>query len=97
MDLRAVGQLTLSLAGQTFDLDAGDAVHFDSRLPHRVIARGGADPEILLVASPLALERSSAAAPSYGAAPSTRRRVSAASWRSPRLPELPRIIASFLS
>ena len=32
------GQITLSLADERYDLDTGDAVHFDSRLPHRVIA-----------------------------------------------------------
>ena len=58
------GKLTLSLAGQTYDLDPGDAVHFDSRLPHRVIARGHSPVEILLIASPLALERAAATAPS---------------------------------
>jgi len=36
-------------------------VHFDSRLPHRVIARSKKAPEILLVASPLSLERRTAA------------------------------------
>src|SRR5277367_2472045 len=55
------GKITLSLEGETYDLDEGDAVHFDSRLPHRVIARGKTAPEILLVASPLSLERSAAA------------------------------------
>jgi quercetin dioxygenase-like cupin family protein len=59
--------LTLSLAGHTYDLGEGDAVHFDSRLPHRVIARGNADAEVLLIASPLALERSSAALPAIAA------------------------------
>jgi uncharacterized cupin superfamily protein len=34
------GRLTLSLAGKTYDLEPGDAAHFDSRLPHRLIARG---------------------------------------------------------
>jgi transcriptional regulator with XRE-family HTH domain len=53
------GQITLSLAGETYDLNAGDAIHFDSRLPHRVIARGKVAPDILLVASPLTLERGS--------------------------------------
>lgn len=48
------GSLTLSLAGKTFDLERGDAAHFDSRLPHRLIARGAKDPELLVVASPLA-------------------------------------------
>ena len=51
------GQITLSLAGETYDLETGDAIHFDSRLPHRVMARGKVAPEILLVASPLPLER----------------------------------------
>jgi transcriptional regulator with XRE-family HTH domain len=47
------GQLTLSLAGNTYNLAPGDAAHFDSRLPHRLIARGSTDAEVLLVASPL--------------------------------------------
>jgi len=46
------GQLTLSLAGKTYDLEPGDAAHFDSRQPHRLIARGTQDAEVLLVASP---------------------------------------------
>lgn len=46
------GKLTLSLAGTTYDLDEGDAAHFESRLPHRLIARGGRDAEILVVAAP---------------------------------------------
>jgi quercetin dioxygenase-like cupin family protein len=45
------GALTLSLAGKTYDLEQGDAAHFDSRLPHRLIARGTRDAEVLLVAS----------------------------------------------
>jgi len=48
------GALTLSLAGQRYDLSPGDAAHFDSRQPHRLIATGNADAEVLLVASPLA-------------------------------------------
>ena len=55
------GEISLSLAGQTYDLASGDAVHFDSRLPHRVIGRGKKAPEILLVASPLSMERRAAA------------------------------------
>jgi transcriptional regulator with XRE-family HTH domain len=47
------GSLTLSLAGKTYDLEPGDAAHFDSRLPHRLIARGSKDADVLLVASPL--------------------------------------------
>jgi len=46
------GVLTLSLAGKTYDLKPGDAAHFDSRLPHRLIANGKKDAEVLLVASP---------------------------------------------
>lgn len=46
------GALTLSLAGKTYDLAPGDAAHFDSRLPHRLIAGGGRNAEVLLVASP---------------------------------------------
>jgi transcriptional regulator with XRE-family HTH domain len=48
------GSLTLSLAGKTYDLEPGDAAHFDSRLSHRLIARGEQDAEVLLVASPVA-------------------------------------------
>ncbi|HEV2319591.1 MAG TPA: cupin domain-containing protein [Verrucomicrobiae bacterium] len=47
------GSLTLSLAGRTYDLDPGDAAHFDSRLPHRLIARGRRDVEVLVVAGPI--------------------------------------------
>jgi transcriptional regulator with XRE-family HTH domain len=47
------GALTLSLAGKTYDLTPGDAAHFDSRLPHRLIATGKKDVEVLLVASPV--------------------------------------------
>jgi transcriptional regulator with XRE-family HTH domain len=48
------GALTLSLAGKTYDLAPGDAAHFDSRLPHRLIATGAGDAEVLVVASPVA-------------------------------------------
>jgi len=47
------GLLTLSLAGKTYDLSPGDAAHFDSRLPHRLIVRGPQEAEVLLVASPI--------------------------------------------
>ena len=47
------GALTLLLAGKTYDLKPGDAAHFDSRLPHRLIAKGKKDAEVLLVASPV--------------------------------------------
>ena len=47
------GSLSLSLAGEIYDLEPGDAAHFDSRLPHRLIAKGTCDAEVLLVASPV--------------------------------------------
>jgi len=47
------GRLRLSLAGRTYDLDPGDAAHFDSRLPHRLVARGPGEAEVLLVATPI--------------------------------------------
>lgn len=46
------GNLVLSLAGNTYNLGPGDAAHFESRLPHRLIAPGPEDAEVLLVASP---------------------------------------------
>ena len=47
------GALMLSLAGKVYDLKPGDAAHFDSRLPHRLIAQGKTDADVLLVASPV--------------------------------------------
>ncbi|HLZ53688.1 MAG TPA: XRE family transcriptional regulator [Verrucomicrobiae bacterium] len=47
------GNLTLSLAGKTYPLSPGDAAHFESRLPHRLIAPGPKDTEVLVVASPV--------------------------------------------
>jgi len=47
------GNLTLSLAGKIFNLFPGDAAHFESRLPHRLIAPGPEDTQVLLVASPV--------------------------------------------
>ena len=47
------GRLTLSLAGKTYDLEPGDAAHFESRLPHRLIARGDHEAEVLVVAAPV--------------------------------------------
>jgi transcriptional regulator with XRE-family HTH domain len=47
------GQLTLSVAGKTYDLEPGDAAHFESRLPHRLIARGNREVEVLVVAAPV--------------------------------------------
>jgi len=47
------GRLRLSLDGRAYDLEPGDAAHFDSRLPHRLIARGPGEAEVLLVATPI--------------------------------------------
>jgi len=47
------GRLTLSLAGAVYDLLPGDAAHFEARLPHRLIAPGPGEAEVLLVASPV--------------------------------------------
>ena len=47
------GRLTLSLAGTLYELEPGDAAHFESRLPHRLIAPGPEDAHVLLVASPV--------------------------------------------
>jgi transcriptional regulator with XRE-family HTH domain len=46
------GELTLLVGGESLDLDAGDAAHFDARLPHRLLARNGVEAEVLLVAAP---------------------------------------------
>lgn len=48
------GALTLSLDGEAYELEVGDAAHFDARLPHRLIARGRKPAEVLLVAVPRA-------------------------------------------
>ena len=47
------GNLTLSLAGKFYELEPGDAAHFESRQPHRLIAPGPQDAEVLVVASPV--------------------------------------------
>ena len=47
------GKLRLSLAGKSYDLWPGDAAHFESRLPHRLIATGRKEAEALVVASPV--------------------------------------------
>ncbi|HTQ32182.1 MAG TPA: XRE family transcriptional regulator [Opitutaceae bacterium] len=46
------GRLTVSIAGDSYDLEPGDSAHFDSRLPHRLIARDGGEVKVLLVAAP---------------------------------------------
>ena len=47
------GALTLSLGGKTYDLEPGDSAHFESRVPHRLIARGNHEAEVLVVAAPV--------------------------------------------
>jgi transcriptional regulator with XRE-family HTH domain len=54
------GRLTVSIAGDTYDLEPGDSAHFDSRLPHRLIARGGREAKVLLVAAAPPLVRAGA-------------------------------------
>ncbi len=44
------GTLRLALADETHLLHPGDAAHFDARVPHRLIAEGGHDAELILVA-----------------------------------------------
>lgn len=44
------GQLRLRLADKEYQLQPGDAAHFDSRLPHRLEALGNADATVILVA-----------------------------------------------
>jgi transcriptional regulator with XRE-family HTH domain len=46
------GELTLFVGGQSLEMNAGDAAHFDARLPHRLSARNGCEAEALLVAAP---------------------------------------------
>ncbi|MGA2585035.1 MAG: XRE family transcriptional regulator [Tepidisphaeraceae bacterium] len=47
------GKLRLLLGDREYAIDAGDAAHFDARLPHRLEAMGGTDADIILVASPI--------------------------------------------
>ncbi len=47
------GKLTLLLEEKMYDLGPGDAVHFESRLPHRLIAPGPEEAEVLVVAAPV--------------------------------------------
>jgi quercetin dioxygenase-like cupin family protein len=46
------GSLTLLVGSQAHHLGAGDAAHFDARLPHRLVSPPGAEAEVLLVAAP---------------------------------------------
>jgi transcriptional regulator with XRE-family HTH domain len=47
------GRLRLTLGEKQHIIDAGDAAHFDSRLPHRLDALDGKDASIVLVACPI--------------------------------------------
>lgn len=44
------GQLALVFNDDAYLLHPGDAAHFDARKPHRLLARGEADAELILVA-----------------------------------------------
>jgi transcriptional regulator with XRE-family HTH domain len=52
------GRLRLSLGEKQHIIDAGDAAHFDSRLPHRLDALDGKDAIIVLVACPIPIAMS---------------------------------------
>lgn len=47
------GRLRVTVAENNYDLEAGDAAHFDSLHPHRLTALGGRDAELILVACPV--------------------------------------------
>jgi transcriptional regulator with XRE-family HTH domain len=47
------GRLRLLLGERQYDLNPGDAAHFDSRLPHRLVALDGKDVETIVVACPI--------------------------------------------
>jgi len=65
------GSLVLSLAGHTYELGPGDAAHFESRLPHRLIAAGPQDAHVLLVAAPDSNPGRQLAFPEHRAIPDT--------------------------
>ena len=44
------GRLWLKVADEEFELEPGDAAHFDAEKPHRLVALGDRDAEIILVA-----------------------------------------------
>ncbi len=44
------GQLGLVFSDEEYTLSVGDAAHFDARRPHRLLAKGEEDAEIILVA-----------------------------------------------
>jgi transcriptional regulator with XRE-family HTH domain len=87
------GRLTLSLAGAMYDLEPGDAAHFESRLPHRLIARGDREAEVLLVASPVSsppinlnLLNQHRAIPAFGLLPLPKRKAIVAASRPKKFP-----------
>lgn len=45
------GRLRLILGRDQHELGEGDAAHFDARIPHRLVAEGDTDAELLLVAT----------------------------------------------
>jgi len=49
------GRVKLTINRQQHILEAGDAAHYDSRLPHRLDAMHGADAGVILVACPIPL------------------------------------------
>ena len=47
------GRLGLSLGAADLELEAGEAAQFNATIPHRLVALGGDDVELLLVAAPV--------------------------------------------
>jgi transcriptional regulator with XRE-family HTH domain len=47
------GRLKLQVGEREYELDTGDAAHFDSRQPHRLDALDGKAAEVILVACPI--------------------------------------------
>jgi transcriptional regulator with XRE-family HTH domain len=47
------GRLELQVGEREYELDTGDAAHFDSRQPHRLDALDGKAAEVILVACPI--------------------------------------------
>jgi len=49
------GRVNITINGKQYVLEAGDAAHYDSRLPHRLDALDGCEARIILVACPIPL------------------------------------------
>ncbi len=47
------GRLRLNVGDREYELETGDAAHFDSRQPHRLDALDGHEAEVILVACPI--------------------------------------------